>query len=41
MPVGLIAGWNFDLGQGIAGGIKSYVGTSFDVTLSDEYIQTI
>lgn len=39
MPVGLIAGWNFDLNHGFM--VKSYVGTSFDVQLSDHYIQTI
>ena len=40
MPVGLIAGWNFDLGDDRFI-VKSYVGTSFDVMLSDEYISTI
>ncbi len=35
MPIGLIAGWNFDLNQGDV--ITSYVGSNFDFKLPQEY----
>ena len=39
MPVGLLAGWNFDLRNGHM--IKSYVGTNYDIPLPQDYINAL